>query len=270
MPGTNPEFTVRHEVLIHAPAETVFDFFSEPEKFSLWFGPGSSMEARKGGAVKVKFPDGSDAVGSVVEIDRPRRILFTWGYPRENSPVPPGGSTIEVTLATKPDGTLVTLLHKLPTESAAKEHVGGWAYHMARLATNAARKFFSGPGFQAVENWFAAWSRDGKECENLLRSAVTEDVTFRDDAATAASRAELQDHIERCHRFMKGVKLVRKSPVYQCGDLATCNAIMEAGGNEFGPSRLVFTLGIDGRIRQATGFFETAVPGVTTGSAIGG
>src|SRR5262245_1829475 len=116
------DFTVRQEVLIHAPAETVFGFFSDNEKFSAWFGPGSSIDARKGGEVRVKFPDGSDALGSVLEISSPSRIVFSWGYPRENSPVPPGGSIVEIKLAEKPAGTLVTLTHKLPTESSAKEH----------------------------------------------------------------------------------------------------------------------------------------------------
>ena len=270
MPGSKPEFTVRQEVFIHAPADIVFAFFAQPEKFSLWFGAGSSLEARKGGVVRVNFPDGSSAIGEVTDIDPPRSIIFTWGYPRENSPLPPGASTVEITLSGEPLGTRVTLLHRLPSDATAREHAGGWVYHMSRLATIAARAHFAGPGLAAIEHWFAAWSADGEECEKLLRAAVTEDVTFRDDAATAFNRAELQDHIERCHKFMKGVKLVRKSPVYQCGDQATCSAIMEAAGKEFGPTRLVFALAQDGRIKQATGFFETAVPGVTTGSAIGG
>jgi uncharacterized protein YndB with AHSA1/START domain len=255
-------------VLIHAPAETIFRFFTEPAKVAAWFGPGSSIDARKGGEVSILFPDGSPALGKVTEIDAPRRIVFTWGYPREDSPIAPGATTIEVTLDEQAQGTLVSLRHWLPTQESADQHAGGWAYHMARLTSQAARAHYAAPAAAAVEGWFAAWAADGDELGERLSAAVTEDVAYRDDAAVAGSRAELQDHIARCHKFMHGVKMVRTSPVYQVADEALCSAAMEAGGKQFGSVRLAFRLARDGRIAQATGFFESAIPGVTEGTAI--
>ncbi len=264
------EFIVHREVLIHAPAEAIFGFFTEPEKLAAWFGAGSTIEARKGGEVSIRFPDGSPAQGKVLEIDAPRRIVFTWGYPREGSPIAPGATTIEVTLADKPDGTLVSLKHRLPTQESADQHAGGWAYHMARLSSQAARAFYAEPASAAVDAWFAAWATEGDESAKHLSAGVTEDVVYRDDAAIASSRAELHDHIARCHKFMHGVKMVRTGPVFQVADEALCDAAMEAAGKQFGTVRLAFKLARDGRIRHATGFFESAIPGVSDGTAISG
>jgi uncharacterized protein YndB with AHSA1/START domain len=262
------EFIVHREVLIHAPADTIFRFFTEPAMLEAWFGPGSKLDAKVGGEVSIRFPDGSPAQGKVIEIDAPRRIVFTWGYPREDSPIAPGATTIEVTLADKPDGTLVSLKHKLPTQESADQHAGGWTYHMARLNSQAARAFYKGPAAAAVDAWFAAWAADGDELLKQLQAGVADDVVYRDDAAFANSRADLQDHIARCHKFMHGVKMVRTSPVYQVADQALCDAAMEAGGKQFGNVRLAFRLAKDGRIKHATGFFESAIPGVSEGTAI--
>jgi hypothetical protein len=139
---------------------------------------------------------------------------------------------------------------------------------MARLNSQAARAFYKGPAAAAVEAWFAAWATDGDESAKHLKGGMTDDVVYRDDAAFADSRAELQDHIARCHKFMHGVKMVRTSPVYQVADQALCDAAMEAGGKQFGKVRLAFKLAKDGRIKQATGFFESAIPGVSDGTAI--
>ena len=262
------EFIVHREVLIHAPAEAIFRFFTEPEKLAAWFGAGSTIDARKGGEVSIRFPDGSPAQGEVLEIDAPRRIVFTWGYPRDGSPIAPGATTIEVTLADQPGGTLVSLKHWLPTQESADQHAGGWAYHMARLSSQGARAFYAKPASTAVEAWFAAWAVDGEELLRHLQAGVADDVVYRDDAAIANSRAELQDHITRCHKFMHGVKMVRTGAVLQIADEALCDAALEAGGKQLGTVRLAFKLAMDGRIRQATGFFESAIPGVTEGTAI--
>src|SRR5690606_36655951 len=119
-----------------------------------------------------------------------------------------------------------------------------------------------------VEAWFAAWAVDGEELLRHMQAGVADDVMYRDDAAIANSRAELQDHITRCHNFMHGVKMLRTGAVLHITDEALCDAALEAGGKQSVTVRLAFKLARDGRIRQATGLFESAIPGVTEGTAI--
>jgi len=84
-------------------------------------------------------------VGEFVEIDPPRRVVFTWGW-EGNDAVPPGSSTVEVILTPDGEGTILRLVHRdLPEEQRA-EHDGGWKHFLPRLATAAAGDQGSGPG----------------------------------------------------------------------------------------------------------------------------
>jgi uncharacterized protein YndB with AHSA1/START domain len=70
--------------------------------------------------------------GEYVEIDPPRRVVFTWGVPGKDS-LPPGSTTVEVVLT--PDGpdTIVELFHHgLPVEER-DSHLEGWTTMLGRL-----------------------------------------------------------------------------------------------------------------------------------------
>ena len=88
---------------------------------------------------------GDDVLGGV-ELDPPRRVVFTWGW-EGNDDVPPGSSTVEVTLTPDGEATILRLVHRdLPEEQRA-EHDGGWKHFLPRLADAAARgEPGSGPG----------------------------------------------------------------------------------------------------------------------------
>jgi uncharacterized protein YndB with AHSA1/START domain len=73
------------------------------------------------------------AVGEYVEVDPPHRIVFTWGW-EGNEHVPPGSSTVEVTLTAVADGTLLRLVHRDLPGPAVAEHLDGWKHYFARLA----------------------------------------------------------------------------------------------------------------------------------------
>jgi uncharacterized protein YndB with AHSA1/START domain len=64
--------------------------------------------------------------------------VWTWGW-EGNDGVPPGSSTVEVTLTPDGDATVVRLRHSgLPTGDSATSHGSGWEHYTARLAVAAA------------------------------------------------------------------------------------------------------------------------------------
>ena len=61
--------------------------------------------------------------GSYQEIDRPRRIVFTWNSPYAGD----HGSLVTVDFKPKGRGTEIVLTHeRLPSLDMVKAHTGGW------------------------------------------------------------------------------------------------------------------------------------------------
>jgi uncharacterized protein YndB with AHSA1/START domain len=128
---------VEREVRIAARPETVFAFFTEPDKIVRWKGLVADLEPHAGGRFQVKLNDKAVATGRYVEVTPFTRVVFTWGW--EGHPVvPPGTSTVEVTL--EPDGeeTIVRLTHRdIPTQQEVANHADGWDHYLARLVVAA-------------------------------------------------------------------------------------------------------------------------------------
>ena len=134
-----------HEVRIEARPEIVFEFLTDPDKMTQWKGDSAQLDARPGGVYRVQIGQ-AVVVGEFVELDPPRRVVFTWGW-EGNDAVPPGSTTVEVTLTPDGEATILRLVHRdLPEEQRA-EHEGGWKHFLPRLAIAAARdNRGSGPG----------------------------------------------------------------------------------------------------------------------------
>jgi len=69
----------------------------------------------------------------LVEIEPNRRLVFTWGWEGEGHPIPPGSSTVEVTLEPDGEGTVVRLVHSGLPEAAVPRHAEGWDLFLPRL-----------------------------------------------------------------------------------------------------------------------------------------
>lgn len=265
MTTPDPAFRVKRTIDIDAPPEVVFDFFRESDLFASWFGVGSRIEARVGGEVKIVFPGGALAIGEVLEVEAPRHIRFTWGYPREDGPVAPGGSVVDVHVEATGGGARLTLEHALPSEDAASAHDGGWAYHLSRLGAKSARVKYGQIARDVLSAWFDAWAADGDDCASLLAKAMSEDGYYQDDAVTAPSRAEVAAHIGRCHAQMPGSRLVRVGPVLHTGNRLACRAALEGRGSVLGHALITFEMNVAGHIERAFGLFEDPIPGVSDG-----
>lgn len=122
------------EIRIAASPETVFDFFIDPDKMIQWMGRSAELDPRAGGTLRCDINGRDIARGEYVAVERPDRIVFTWGWEGGEPTVAPGGSTVEVLLARDGDGTQLRLIHSdLPSAESAERHSHGWSHYMERL-----------------------------------------------------------------------------------------------------------------------------------------
>jgi uncharacterized protein YndB with AHSA1/START domain len=117
---------------IAAPAEAVFPFLVEPDKMLRWMGTEAELEPIPGGRFCLDV-NGNTAIGAYLEVDPPRRVAFTWGW-EGSAEVPPGSTTVTVTLAADGDGTLVELRHTGLPASSSTSHNDGWGHFLPLLA----------------------------------------------------------------------------------------------------------------------------------------
>src|SRR3954467_7054303 len=142
MESTTDAVSVEHEVAIAASPETVWSFLVEPAKATRWMGMAAELDARPGGIYRCDVIPAHTASGEFVEVDPPRRLVYTWGWePGADgpSPVPPGSSTIEIELVPEDGGTRLLFTHRdLPTRESGDSHAVGWNHYLERLAIVAA------------------------------------------------------------------------------------------------------------------------------------
>jgi uncharacterized protein YndB with AHSA1/START domain len=124
------------EVSVHIAAEpeTVFPYFTDPIRYTQWMGTDADFEPVPGGRYRVRMRDGVEAAGEFVEVDPPRRVVFTWGWV-DDPEVAPGSTRVVVTLERVDGGTQVVLRHyDLPSSSQRDHHREGWSTYLSRLA----------------------------------------------------------------------------------------------------------------------------------------
>ena len=129
---------VEREIRIAARPEIVFQYFVEPTRMARWLGPATALDARPGGAIRLGVSGVHGGSGQFVEVDPPRRVVYTWGWDEPNHPIPPGSTRVEVDLAPEGDGTLLRFRHLDLPADAVGDHTKGWMYYLGRLQIAAA------------------------------------------------------------------------------------------------------------------------------------
>jgi uncharacterized protein YndB with AHSA1/START domain len=129
---------VEREVRIAARPETVFPFFTDPEKMVQWKGRSADLDPRPGGVYRVEINRQAIARGEYLEVDPPNRVVFTWGWEGQEKgqgehAVPPGSSRVEVSLEADGDETIVRLRHLDLPEQSLEVHAQGWDHYLGRL-----------------------------------------------------------------------------------------------------------------------------------------
>jgi uncharacterized protein YndB with AHSA1/START domain len=124
---------VTREISVAAPPETVFPYFTDADRMVRWMGDEAELDARPGGVFHVNVGGAHIARGEYVEVDPPSRVVFTWGWEDQDTAVPPGTSTVEITLTAQGEGTKVVLTHRDLPEDQAGPHGHGWDHYLGRL-----------------------------------------------------------------------------------------------------------------------------------------
>ena len=125
-------------IAIDASPEAVWEFFVDPRKLMLWMGIDAELDPQPGGTYRCNVIPGHTARGEYVDVDKPHRVVFTWGWDG-NDGVPPGSSTIEAELTPVGGGTSLRFVHRdLPSAEAVASHAQGWDHYLARLEIAAA------------------------------------------------------------------------------------------------------------------------------------
>lgn len=118
-------------VHIAAEPEQVFDYFIRPEAIVRWMGDYALLDPRPGGEFTLDI-NGVPVRGRYLELDPPRRLVISWGHAGSER-LPPGASTVEITLSKEGEGTTVRIVHRALPEPEASQHALGWPHFLARL-----------------------------------------------------------------------------------------------------------------------------------------
>lgn len=121
----------RTSIDIDAPPETIFEFLVTDSGMTTWMGQWASLDAVPGGEFAVDI-GGYPARGSFLEVDPPRRVMFSWGFAGHPT-LPAGSSTVSFELTAIDAGTRVEVVHTDLPEGDVAGHVEGWRHFLPRL-----------------------------------------------------------------------------------------------------------------------------------------
>jgi len=133
-----PKVVLRREIA--APAKELFDAWLDPASLAVWMRPGGTprttvtVDPRVGGQFEIVMHTASGPIphtGTYKEIDRPRRLAFTWN-PAHALQI---DSLVTVEFRPARGATEIVLTHeRLPSQEAVAKHTKGWSDILELLA----------------------------------------------------------------------------------------------------------------------------------------
>jgi uncharacterized protein YndB with AHSA1/START domain len=125
---------VERNVFIDAAPAHVYELLTDADRLVEWMAPVAELDPRPGGALTWTHVNGDRVVGTFVELVPDRRIVFSFGWDREDVGIPPGSTTVEIDLRPRDGGTELRLVHRGLAGTMADAHDGGWRNYLARLS----------------------------------------------------------------------------------------------------------------------------------------
>lgn len=246
------EQRLERSVEIQAPRATVFRYFTDSARWAKWWGAGSTIDARPGGKVYIRYPNGVEVTGEVVDIAAPERIVFTYGY-ASGQPIEPGASRVTIQLEPRAGATHLHLIHEFSDPAVRDQHVQGWRFQLSLFANVVADEVF-GDAASIVDRWFEAWAvTDDQSRRDAFGRVVADDVRFHDRFSCLRGLAELAAHSGAAQRFMPGVSLKRRGDVRHCQGTIIAEWVTTSDeGKELMSGLSVLVMQPDGLIANAT------------------
>jgi uncharacterized protein YndB with AHSA1/START domain len=251
---TELPYELERTVRISASPDVVFGYFTDSSRWAAWWGTGSTIEPTAGGSLLIRYPNAVEAVGNVEEIDPPRRIVFTMGYP-SGKPFPPGGSRVTITLEDEAGTTLLHLTHATVDPAARDLFVQGWRYQLSLFANVVLDSAYADAAAR-VDEWFAALSQPDDAARSACVSALASPaIEYRDRYSCVDGVAELLPQVAAMHRFMPGFTLTRRGDVrHRQGSVLVDWAQARAAGTPAAEGTSVIEFAADGRVARVTTF----------------
>ena len=136
---TGPIVQIRRRV--KAGADEIFELWTQPDLMARWMSPfpgvvdcKASCDLRPGGAFSLVMSSeesSREVSGTYVQIDRPRKLVFTWIGPLTNNV----NTLVTIELIPRGDETDLVWTHeRLPTPAIVEDHTRGWATILDHLA----------------------------------------------------------------------------------------------------------------------------------------
>jgi uncharacterized protein YndB with AHSA1/START domain len=247
-------------IVIQATRDVVFRYFTDSARWATWWGAGSTIDARPGGRVTIRYPGPVEVRGEILDVRAPELIVFTYGYVNGQPPIPVGGSRVTIRLEEAPgSSTRLHLTHEFTDAGHRDMHVQGWRYQLSLFGNVVSNEVNAG-AVNLVDAWFDAWAKpDTGAREKALTSIASPGVRFHDRFSLTEGLADLFPHIAAAQHFMPGIRLHRVGDVRHCQGTVLVDWVARgADGREHGSGTNVFTLGADGRIVAVTGFWAAA------------
>jgi len=245
-------YAVDRDILIEADRETVFGFFTDSARWATWWGAGSTVDPRPGGALRIQHSNGFVSEGEVLEIVAPNRFVFTFSL-QSGRVIPPEESRVTIRLERQDEGTLLRLTHEVADYVVAEQLVQGWRFHFSLFA-NAVANYVNAGAPDVVDEWFALWTEpDAAAREAILNRIAARKVRFRDRYSRLDGIDEIVAHTGASQKFMPGIRLERQGDVRHCqGTVLAEWAALSKDGQQKMKGTSVFVLAAGLRIDSVT------------------
>jgi uncharacterized protein YndB with AHSA1/START domain len=124
--------TLEKELFINASPQRVFQALTEKAELERWFVQKAEIDLRPGGAIRLEWAPDSVEIGTILALDPPHRLSFSW------EALEPSPTTITFELTAENGGTRLRLIHTGIGEGEDWDTYytsvnGGWTAHLGDL-----------------------------------------------------------------------------------------------------------------------------------------
>ncbi len=187
----------QNSVLVPRSPDDTFALITQPDRLRRWHAITARVDLRVGGGYRLTIAPGSSAAGAYTEVEDGKQVAFSWGW-EGSAELPPGASTVHITLEPTDGGTLVTLVHEGLTAGQAASHAEGWDHYLGRL------RLAGAGGDNGPDDWHAGSRELGPiavveaslaACQFVLRGINETDHGGRVRSCPDFTVAQLADHL---------------------------------------------------------------------------